>query len=252
MKLLSDNSKQFQNFLINHDKLDVLNKKYPNDRQKTNVKDTIEMLNNIKAKLYRDLELYSTSNNSLIELSQKLNDLPKEITLKENNITKYNEKAQLILENKQLKQTLKELSSDLENEKKRYKELEKEKLENIKSIKNLFKEFTKEEIKYANKLQTINKETIKQIESTKELEQLKQKVQSKQEKLSILKDQLSSLEKYYKYLQEDLNRYTKEKKSTQKYFNFRQYSNDEDTIDDVQLTKKILSLLKKDNTNNNV
>ena len=252
MKLLSDNSKQFQSFLINHDKLDVLNKKYPNDRQKTNVKDTIEMLNNIKAKLYRDLELYSTSNNSLIELSQKLNDLPKEITLKENNITKYNEKAQLILENKQLKQTLKELSSDLENEKKRYKELEKEKLENIKSIKNLFKEFTKEEIKYANKLQTINKETIKQIESTKELEQLKQKVQSKQEKLSILKDQLSSLEKYYKYLQEDLNRYTKEKKSTLKNFNFRQYSNDEDTIDDVQLTKKILSLLKKDNTNNNV
>lgn len=248
MKLLSDNSQQFSDFLMNHDNMELLTKKYT----KANITVTTEMLNKIKAKLSIDKDIYSSSNNSLFELSQRLNDLTKELTIKEDNITQYYEKrtSKLRVENEKLKQVLKESSSELEKEKKRYIGLEKKKVDNIKSIKNLFKEFTKEEIKYVDKLQNINKEIIKQIESSKELEQLKQKVQAKQEKVSILKDELSFLQKYYKYLQQDLNRYTKEKESTSKNFNFRQCSDDEDNIDDIKLTKKILTLLKKNKGNN--
>lgn len=253
-KLLSENTKRFSDLVSNHKNL--LYKEHSKDN--TSIKETIKMYNKIIQKLSEDKEVYSTIHNEIGELTQRLNNLRKDLTLKENNMTEVYEKeiSHQRHNNEKERLALKESSLKLEKEKQKYIELEKKKVKQIQRIKNLIKEVALEEMNYTNYLEQNNKERIKYIENIKDIEfkrnhlqLLKENVHIKQDNISILKEQLNSLQQYYKYLNK--SHHNQSSKPNETNFNFKQYNDSEDNIDDDMFTNKILSIIKQNYHNNN-
>lgn len=220
-KLLSENTKKFSDFLLNHEKLDSLLKDQTNiENDNKKIEASNEFINRILSSLSNNQQIISSSTSELSILSSNLRNISQFLQGKEETLQNdlENEKMNKINNKIELNNALNKITSQLNKEKENFNLLQKQKIENIEKIKDLFKNLTKEEIIYSNKVKEINEQKVKNIQAKEEINNLnnklieiKNKNLDKIEKIEILQSQLKSLQNYYNYLKEDIDRIQREK-----------------------------------------
>ena len=290
-KLLTENTKKFSDFLLNHEKLDSLLKDQTNIKNENKkIEASNEFINRILTSLSNNQQIVSSSTADLSILSSSLTNISQFLQGKEETLQNdlEDEKINKVNNKIELTNSLNDINYQLNKEKEKFNLLQKEKIVNIEKIKDLFKNLTKEEIIYSNKVKEISEQKIKNIKSNEEINNLNKKLieiknknLDKIEKIEILQSQLKSLQNYYNYLKEDIEKIQKEKEINEREtleqlksleneknnyqvklqrlkhtlsndnFGFKQTSDDLGSYEDMKLTKKILNLIKQNYHNPN-